>query len=67
MGSDSTLASVAEDREATNFDLTRRVVEEYGDWTPENIRGYRDYLVEKSAGLLKLDGNQLLQIEESEE
>jgi len=67
MGSDSTLASVAEDREATNFDLTRRVVEEYGDWTPENIKGYRDYLVEKSAGLFKLDGDQLLQIEESEE
>ncbi|MFC3957647.1 DUF262 domain-containing protein [Halovivax cerinus] len=67
MGSDSTLASVAEDREATNFDLTRRVVEEYDDWTPENIIDYRDYLVKKSASLLKLEEDQLLQVEEAAE
>jgi len=67
MGSDSTLASVAEDREATNFDLTRRVVEEYDDWTPENIINYRDYLVKKSASLLKLEEDQLMQVEESAE
>lgn len=67
MGSDSTLASVAEDRGATNFDLTRRVVEEYDNWTPENIRDYRDYLVGKSASLLKLEEDQLLQIEKAAE
>lgn len=67
MGSDSTLASLAEDREATNFDITRRVVEEYEDWTPENIKEYRDYLVKKSASLLKLEEDQLLQVEETEE
>lgn len=61
MGSDSTLASVAEDREATNFDLTRRVVEEYDDWTPENIEAYRRYLVKRSADLLMLEEDQLLQ------
>ncbi|ELY39871.1 GmrSD restriction endonuclease domain-containing protein [Natronorubrum tibetense] len=63
MGSDSTLASVAEDRAATNFDLTRRVVEEYDDWTPENVRDFKDYLVKKSASLLRLEEGQLLQVE----
>ncbi|WP_226024015.1 GmrSD restriction endonuclease domain-containing protein [Halomicrobium salinisoli] len=67
MGSDSTLASVGEDREATNFDLTRRVVEEYDDWTPDNIRAYRDYLVKKSASLLMLEEEELLQVAESQE
>lgn len=66
MGSDSTLAGIAEDREATSFDLTRIVVEEYDDWTPENIREHRNYLVERAADVLGLQEHQLLQVEEAE-
>lgn len=64
MGRNSSLASVAADREATSFDLTRIVVDNYDDWTPDNIRDYRNYLVKKAEKLMLFEENQLLQTEE---
>ncbi|WP_058992318.1 DUF262 domain-containing protein [Haloarcula sp. CBA1127] len=66
MGKDDTLASLGDDREATSFDLTRRVVDEYEDWNPENIREHRNFIVEQSADLLNFETDRLLQVEEVE-
>lgn len=66
MGKDDTLASLGDDREATSFDLTRRVVDEYKDWNPENVREHRDFLVRRSAGLLNFEPDRLLRVEEME-
>ncbi|MFB6147765.1 MAG: DUF1524 domain-containing protein, partial [Candidatus Nanohaloarchaea archaeon] len=63
MGKDDTLASLGDDREATSFDLTRRVVNKYEDWNPENIREHRNFLVSQSADLLNFDQDRLLQEE----
>ena len=65
MGKDDTLASLGDDREATSFDLTRRVVDEYEGWNPENIREHRNFLVGQTADLLNFDRERLLQVEDS--
>ncbi len=66
MGKDDTLASLGDDREATSFDLTRRVVDEYEDWNPEKIREHRKFLIGQTADLLNFDRERLLQVEDSE-
>jgi hypothetical protein len=66
MGKDDTLASLGDDREATSFDLTRRVVDEYEGWNPENIREHRNFLVGQTADLLNFDRERLLQVVDSE-
>jgi hypothetical protein len=66
MGNDETLATIGQDREATSFDLTRRIVKRYDDWTPENIRENQRYLVKRAAELLDFEKDQLLQIEKEE-
>jgi len=67
MGNDDTLASLGDDREATSFDLTRRVVDKYDDeWNPENIRDHRNFLVKQTACLLNFDRERLLQVEDPE-
>lgn len=67
MGSGEIDASVAEDREATNFDLTRRVVDEYDEWTPEAVRDNRKYLVKQAAQLLHFQEEELLSDEDAQE
>lgn len=66
MGNDETSATIGQDREATSFDLTRRIVKRYDDWTPENIRENQRYLVKRAAQLLDFEKDQLLQIEKEE-
>lgn len=66
LGNDDTLASLGDDREATSFDLTRHVKDEYEDWNPKNIREHRNYLVKQSANLLNFEQENLVQAEELE-
>jgi hypothetical protein len=50
----------------TDFEITRHVTDEYDDWSVDNIREFRGYLLERVGNLLHIDADRLKEEDISE-
>ena len=53
------------DWEKSSFDLTLRAASKYPDWTPEAVEENKRFLLKRSADLLRLPVEELLEVQES--